>query len=175
MRKKILYTGIIICWIAALFILKNFICISRIDSGGYSIINRAGSFNRGDSIVFNFSEDNGETVRTITSRIIGFPGDTIKISNGTLFINDKEYIEDYIRGNNNADFQTYVSDGQCLVINDNRTDLNGNNVLLVNEEQIIGKEMLNILNKSNKVQADTTETAETAATDNITEGASESE
>ena len=49
----------------------------------------------GDIVVFRYPDD--ETGKTLyVKRIIGTPGDTVEMSNGTVYVNGKALQEDYI-------------------------------------------------------------------------------
>ena len=55
---------------------------------------------RGDIIIFQSelpNEDTGKN-KLLIKRVIGLPGDEIGITDGHLYINGEEYIEDYIKG-----------------------------------------------------------------------------
>lgn len=77
---------------------------------------------RGDVIVFKPPISEDEFIK----RIIGLPGDTIMVSNGKVFVNGKELIEDYIKvetsaGNFLSEGQEYiVPSGNYFVMGDNR-------------------------------------------------------
>ena len=57
--------------------------------GEYLIINklayRLGEYERGDVIVFKYPND---PTREYMKRVIGLPGNTVKIQGGQLFVND---------------------------------------------------------------------------------------
>jgi signal peptidase I len=93
---------------------------------------------RGDVVVFNptkaLQEQNFKDA--FIKRIIGLPGDTIKISNGIVYVNGGKLSEDYIsqkpdnktpcyRDGKRAGFNCelgHVPDGQYLVFGDNRAN-----------------------------------------------------
>ncbi len=73
---------------------------------------------RGDVIVFRFHLDPS---RDFIKRVIGVPGDTVEVKDGTVFINGSPLVEDYI---NNTPNYTYgprtVPDAHYFVLGDNR-------------------------------------------------------
>jgi signal peptidase I len=77
---------------------------------------------RGDVIVFKFHLANeGEPERDFIKRVIGVPGDTVEVKDGTVFINGSPLEEDYIL---NTPSYTYgpktVPPGSYFVLGDNR-------------------------------------------------------
>ena len=74
------------------------------------------SYNRGDIVVF--LQDNG----LIIKRLIGLPGETIRISNGTVFVDGKLLFEDYLSSNTDFDNTFYVPENKYLFLGDNRAE-----------------------------------------------------
>ncbi|CAN5630975.1 signal peptidase I [soil metagenome] len=77
---------------------------------------------KGDVVVFKSVEGNGED---LIKRVIGLPGDTIAVRNGTLFVNGERQKEPYT----NKQFPdssffapTNVPKGSVFVMGDNRTN-----------------------------------------------------
>lgn len=82
------------------------------------------SYNRGDVIVF-FKPTLGSS---LIKRIIGLPGDTIKIANGKVYVNGKVMVENYLPSD------TYtkpgnLKEGQDYKVEIDETDANGNKVV----------------------------------------------
>lgn len=74
--------------------------------------------NRGMVCVFYVAEDN----EYISKRLIGLPGDTIKIEKGKLFINDMEISEPYVKfkSENSPTLIANVPEGHYFIMGDNR-------------------------------------------------------
>ncbi len=73
---------------------------------------------RGDIIVFRFHLD---TSRDFIKRVIGVPGDTVEVRDGTVYINGAPLKEDYILASANYSYgPKTVPDGHYFVLGDNR-------------------------------------------------------
>jgi signal peptidase I len=67
-----------------------------------------GSIERGDTVVFEFPQD---TTKSYIKRVIGLPGDRVRIERGQVFVNDKPLDEDYVE----TDYRDDVSRSEILV------------------------------------------------------------
>lgn len=52
-----------------------------------------GGIQRGDTVVFWYPED---TTKSYIKRVIGLPGDRVRIDFGQVFVNDRALVEDYV-------------------------------------------------------------------------------
>src|SRR5580692_12965302 len=52
-----------------------------------------GNIERGDTVVFEFPQD---TTKSYIKRVIGLPGDRVRIDRGRVYVNDKPLDEDYV-------------------------------------------------------------------------------
>ncbi len=73
---------------------------------------------RGDVIVFIAPTD---TTRDFVKRVIGVPGDTVRIVNGVVFVNGNQLDEPYLVSKDNYSMSPKrVPDGAYFVLGDNR-------------------------------------------------------
>ena len=97
---------------------------------------------RGDIISLEY-----EDTKYLIKRVIGVPGDTISISDNTVYVNGEVYIENYLEEDLEYDdfqlsslgYQTIPAD-MYFVLGDNREDsLDSREIGLVSKDDIIGK------------------------------------
>jgi signal peptidase I len=96
--------------------------------------------NRGDTVVFWFP---GDTTKSYIKRVIGVPGDTVSVSNGTVVLNGRELQEDYVP----AEYRDHISmlpvripKDQYFVLGDHRSSSNDSRMWgLVPRSYIYGK------------------------------------
>lgn len=100
---------------------------------------------RGDIVVFKYPKDNREK---FIKRVIGIPGDKIKIENGILYINGEKQEESYIKEAMIGDFsETTVPEGTIFALGDNRNnsmDSRDESVGFIPYKLIIGKAVFRI-------------------------------
>ena len=100
---------------------------------------------RGDIIVFHSSltrEDGSE--KLLIKRIIGLPGDTVKVSDNCVYLNGALLHEDYIKeqGVVPGDVEVTVPEGELFVMGDNRRvsiDSRYEEVGCVKIDDVVGK------------------------------------
>lgn len=101
---------------------------------------------RGDIISFTY-----EDTKYLIKRVIGLPGDKIKIKDNQLYINGKIYDEPYLKNVETEDFDiatlgtTEVPEEKYFVLGDNRgNSLDSRKIGFVDQEDIIGEVAIRI-------------------------------
>ena len=97
---------------------------------------------RGDVIVFRYPRDPD---RDFIKRVIGVPGDRVRVVDGVVYVNDVPLHEDYISAPAGRDLaeEEVVPPGNYFVLGDNRPNSSDSRSWgFVPEENIIGKAML---------------------------------
>ena len=80
--------------------------------------------------------------RYIIKRVIGLPGDKVKVEDNILYINEKAYAEEYLdRNTSTEDFEiSKIEDGYYFVLGDNReVSLDSRSIGLIKKSDIEGK------------------------------------
>lgn len=115
-----------------------------LQNGEYILVNRlaykAGQPNRGDIIVFRLP---GDESQDLIKRVIGLPGDTVRVSDGVVTINGAKLQEPYIAQNPLYSDERVVPEGNLYVLGDNRNDSRDSHQWgLLPLENVIGKSVL---------------------------------
>jgi signal peptidase I len=81
-----------------------------------------GSIQRGDTVVFWYPMDPS---KSYIKRVIGVPGDRIRIDSGHVYVNDRALVEDYVIDRDNGSWPPATRDqavppGRYFVLGDNR-------------------------------------------------------
>lgn len=97
-----------------------------------------GPMKTGDIIVFHHNEYGQK--KDYIKRLIGVPGDTVKVENGVVSVNGQALTEPYIKQAPNYDGSWKVPDGTVFVLGDNRNDSSDSHDWgFVQQSDIIGK------------------------------------
>ena len=79
-------------------------------------------FKHGDIVVFNHAAENKDKVRYV-KRLIGLPGDTIEIKEGSLYRNGEKVDEPYLTAKMNYSFEKVtVPENHYFFLGDNRNE-----------------------------------------------------
>jgi len=101
---------------------------------------RLGPIKRGDVIVFHYPRNpNSDYIK----RVIGLPGETVRIADGTVYINNEPIKEEYISAPPTYFGEWTVPEGQVFVLGDNRNQsFDSHSWGFVPQELIVGKAIL---------------------------------
>ncbi len=102
-----------------------------------------GNIEHGDTVVFWYPEDKS---KSYIKRVIGVPGDRVRIENGQVYVNGKALVEDYVPANE-RDTNSWrdgeeqlVPDGEYFVLGDHRNSSSDSRTWgYVPRENIYGK------------------------------------
>lgn len=113
-------------------------------SGEFIIVNKlaykTGSPQHGDVIVFRYPKDPSQEY---IKRVIGLPGDLVRVANGTVFINNQAVSEPYIAAPPIYQSEWLVPPDALFVLGDNRNQSSdSHNWGPVPMEYVIGKAVL---------------------------------
>ena len=154
----IIYIGIVV--LICYFILNFVGCRSKVDGSSMNptledkdnlwvdkLSYTFGDPKRFDVVIFNYDENT-----TYVKRIIGLPGETVRIDqNGNIYINGKLLKENYgketMLNNGRAGSDVYLGSDEYFVLGDNRNnsiDSRWSDVGNVSREDIVGKVVLRI-------------------------------
>jgi signal peptidase I len=101
---------------------------------------RLGNPNRGDIVIFYYPVD---PEQKYVKRVIGLPGDQIKISNGQLFVNGQRLSEPYLKAVPIYDGNWSVPEDSYFVLGDNRNRSNdSHNWGMLPRQNIIGRGLI---------------------------------
>jgi signal peptidase I len=122
----------------------GFSMIPTLQNGEYILVNKlaykTGQPNRGDIIVFRLP---GDETQDLIKRVIGLPGDTVKISDGVVTINGEKLQEPYIAQSPLYFGEWTIPPGNLFVLGDNRNDSRDSHQWgMLPFENIIGKSVV---------------------------------
>lgn len=119
----------------------------HITSGEYVLINtfayRIAQPKRGDIVAFRHDED---TRPVFIKRVVGLPGDRIRVDRGNVLINGARLVEPYVRYRDDRSFQeTVVPAGAVYVLGDNRADSEDSRFFgPVRDDRLLGRALAGI-------------------------------
>lgn len=113
-------------------------------SGEFVLVNKLayklGSPHIGDIIVFPYPKDPQEKY---IKRVIGLPGDVVKVANGTVYVNNQPLDEPYIAAPPAYDGVWTVPQGDLFVLGDNRNQSSDSHVWgYVPVDTVIGRALV---------------------------------
>jgi len=122
----------------------GFSMIPTLQDGEYVLVNRLAYRSnlpvRGDIIVFSSPQSPD---LDLIKRVIGLPGDTVKISDGNVQVNGQMLDEPYIAAAPIYNGEWNVPEGNLFVLGDNRNDSSDSHAWgLLPTENVIGKAIL---------------------------------
>jgi signal peptidase I len=122
----------------------GFSMVPTLQNGEYVLVNRLAYRNslpeRGDIIVF---ESPQVSDLDLIKRVIGLPGDTVRISGGQVWVNDQVLDEPYIAAAPVYNNSWNVPEGNLFVLGDNRNDSSDSHAWgFLPIENVIGKAIL---------------------------------
>lgn len=112
--------------------------------GEFLLVNRVayklGDPSIGDIVIFHAP---GVTEMDYIKRIIGLPGDEVRISEGTVTVNGQPLYEPYIADSPNYSGEWVVPEGEYFVLGDNRNNSSDSHLWgFVPHDDIVGKALL---------------------------------
>ncbi len=122
----------------------GFSMVPTLQDGEYILVSKlsykTGVPARGDIIVFSLPTDQRQD---LIKRVIGLPGETVNIQNGTVSINGNILTETYIAQEPQYNGEWTVPDGQLFVLGDNRNNSkNSHQWRFLPMENVIGKAII---------------------------------
>ena len=157
-KKKVIVIALVLAFAITRFIVPTIVkgesMYPTLVERDYLIVNRiaykVGEPKYKDIIVFktDLTEENGKK-KDLVKRVIGVPGDHVKIQDSKVYVNDKLLDEtSYIHNNRtDGDIDIVVPEGKLFAMGDNREkslDSRYDEVGLVDEHTILGKVLVRL-------------------------------
>ena len=101
-------------------------------------------YKRGDVIVFNAKIKSSLVAnKDLVERVIAVPGDTVKIENNHVYVNNEVIRENYLKNHTTkGDLEIFVNENRYFVLGDNREvslDSREGSIGLIKNNEILGK------------------------------------
>jgi signal peptidase I len=100
---------------------ENISMLPTLKPGEFILVNklayRLGDFHRGDIVIFHYPRDPHEDY---IKRVIGLPGDVVRVEGGVVYINENPLSESYISAPPSYTGSWTVEENQIFVLGDNR-------------------------------------------------------
>lgn len=115
-----------------------------LEDGEFVLVSRMSykfsEYERGDIVVFHFPLDPNEE---LIKRVIGLPGDHVRVEGGQVFLNGQLLEETYIAEAPRYSGEWVVTEGFLFVLGDNRNNSNDSKDWgLLPQENVVGKAVL---------------------------------
>lgn len=115
-----------------------------LEDGEFLLVNKMeyffGDVQRGDIVVFHFPLNPDEE---LIKRVIGLPGDSVKVENSQVSVNGQQLVESYIADIPRYSGEWQVAEGHLFVLGDNRNNSNDSKDWgLLPIENVVGKAVL---------------------------------
>jgi signal peptidase I len=120
---------------------QGFSMVPSLQDGEFVLVNRLayrlGQPQRGDIIVFHHPTDQNQ--EDLVKRVIGLPGDDVKVEGGGVYVNGVRLKENYINAEPAYADEKVVPEGQLYVLGDNRNQSSDSHAWgFVPYKQVIG-------------------------------------
>lgn len=121
---------------------ENISMLPTLEPGEFVLVNKIsyqwGNVDRGDIVVFHYSEQ-----EDYIKRVIGVPGDVVEISSGEVRVNDTLLDEPYISAAPQYSGSWEVPDGSLFVLGDNRNQSSDSHRWgFIDDESVVGEAMV---------------------------------
>ena len=87
-----------------------------LSDGDILVLYKLGKIDRNDIVVLNDQKDK----EIVIKRVIGMPGETIEIKRNKVYINDKEFEDEYAYGETSSYEKITLKDDEYFLLGDNR-------------------------------------------------------
>jgi len=123
---------------------ENISMLPTLKAGEFILVNkmayRIGDYHRGDVVIFHYPRNPKEDY---IKRMIGLPGDVVRIESGIVYVNDRPLTESYISAPPNYTGSWTVPEDQIFVLGDNRNQSSDSHSWgFVPHENIVGRAMV---------------------------------